>query len=83
MACRITDLLGAEGNTDVDMILSDDGELHAIEVNTRPNGTRYISGAATGINPMQNPLVDMAIGNWALKAGEEGLPCRGDTSGQP
>ncbi|WP_074359087.1 ATP-grasp domain-containing protein [Methanothermobacter wolfeii] len=64
MACRITDLLGAEGNTDVDMILSDDGELHAIEVNTRPNGTRYISGAATGINPMHS-LVDMAIGNWA------------------
>lgn len=63
MASRITELLGAEGNTDVDMILSEEGVLYAIEVNTRPSGTRYISEAATGINPMHS-LVDMAIGDW-------------------
>jgi carbamoylphosphate synthase large subunit len=62
-ASEITELLGAEGNTDVDMIVSEDGKLYAIEVNTRPSGTRYISEAATGINPM-HCLVDMAAGNW-------------------
>ena len=63
MASEVTELLGAEGNTDVDMIVSEDGKIYAIEVNTRPSGTRYISEAATGINPM-HCLVDMATGNW-------------------
>ena len=34
-----------------------------IEVNARPSGTRYITGAATGVNIMHE-LIDMVSGRW-------------------
>lgn len=64
LAQRITDTLQAEGNTDIDMIFSPENKkLYAIEVNTRPSGTRYISAASTGIHPLEQ-LVNMAMGEW-------------------
>ncbi len=64
LAKKITKALGAEGNTDIDMIFDPrTGTLYAIEINTRPSGTRYISAASTGIHPLQQ-LVNMAIGEW-------------------
>lgn len=64
LALKITNLMGSEGNTDVDMIFEpSSGKLYAIEMNTRPSGTRYLTAASSGINPL-NEMVDMAIGKW-------------------
>ncbi|BAW31284.1 MAG TPA: ATP-grasp domain-containing protein [Methanothermobacter sp.] len=64
LAQKITEKLQAEGNTDIDMIFNPENrKLYAIEVNTRPSGTRYISAASTGIHPLEQ-LVNMAIGEW-------------------
>ncbi|ADP77559.1 protein of unknown function DUF201 [Methanothermus fervidus DSM 2088] len=63
----IVNSLNAEGNTDIDMIFDEKlRKVYAIELNTRPSGTRYISAAATGIHPLHQ-LVDMAIGEWDPK----------------
>lgn len=67
LALKITNLMGSEGNTDVDMIFEpDSGKLFAIEMNTRPSGTRYLTAASSGINPLRQ-LVDMALGDWDVK----------------
>jgi carbamoylphosphate synthase large subunit len=67
LAHKITRKLGSEGNTDVDLIFNpEDQELYALEMNTRPSGTRYLTTASTGINPL-NELVDMALGEWKSK----------------
>lgn len=64
LALKITNLMGSEGNTDVDMIFEpSSGKLYAIEMNTRPSGTRYLTAASSDINPL-NELVDMALGKW-------------------
>ena len=64
LALKITNLMGSEGNTDVDMIFEpSSGELFAIEMNTRPSGTRYLTAASSGINPLYQ-MVDMAMGKW-------------------
>ena len=41
-------------------------QLYAIEVNTRPNGTRYLTTATCGINSLCE-LVNMACGEFSLK----------------
>ncbi|MDP3485673.1 MAG: ATP-grasp domain-containing protein [Methanobacteriaceae archaeon] len=64
LALKITNLMGSEGNTDVDMIFEpSSGKLYAIEMNTRPSGTRYLTAASSDINPL-NEMVDMALGKW-------------------
>lgn len=40
-------------------------QLYAIEVNTRPNGTRYLTTATCGVNSLCE-LVNMAIGEFSL-----------------
>jgi carbamoylphosphate synthase large subunit len=67
LAHHITRKLGSEGNTDVDLIFNQDSnDLYAIEMNTRPSGTRYLTTASSGINPMEQ-MVDMAMGEWKSK----------------
>jgi len=66
MALKITNLLGAEGNTDVDLIFDPKTKnIYVLEMNTRPSGTRYITTACCDINPMHE-LVDMALGEWKV-----------------
>ena len=67
MALKITNLLGSEGNNDVDMIFDPKTKnIYVLEMNTRPSGTRYITTACSDINPMHE-LVDMASGQWNIK----------------
>jgi carbamoylphosphate synthase large subunit len=64
LALKITNLMGSEGSTDIDMIFEpSSGKLFAIEMNTRPSGTRYLTTASSGINPLHQ-MVDMAMGVW-------------------
>ncbi len=64
LALKITNLMESEGNTDIDMIFEpSSGKLFAIEMNTRPSGTRYLTTASSGINPLHQ-MVDMAMGKW-------------------
>lgn len=64
LALKITNLMGSEGNTDIDMIFEpSSGNLYAIEMNTRPSGTRYLTAASSGVNPLHE-MVDMALGEW-------------------
>ena len=73
MALKITDLMGSEGNTDVDMIFEpSSGNLYAIEMNTRPSGTRYLTAASSDIHPLHQ-MVDMATGDWEVKNVENNL----------
>jgi carbamoylphosphate synthase large subunit len=73
MALKITNLMGSEGNTDVDMIFEpSSGNLYAIEMNTRPSGTRYLTAASSDIHPLHQ-MVDMATGEWDVKNVENNL----------
>lgn len=64
LAIKIADTLKLEGTADIDMIFDGKtGKNYVIEVNARPSGTRYITGAATDIYIMQE-LVKMASGVW-------------------
>ncbi|MDZ4172287.1 MAG: ATP-grasp domain-containing protein, partial [Methanobacteriaceae archaeon] len=73
MALKITNLMGSEGNTDVDMIFEpSSGNLYAIEMNTRPSGTRYLTAASSDIHPLHQ-MVDMATGDWDVKNVENNL----------
>lgn len=66
LAQKIADGLGVEGTCDIDFIFScSNKENYAIEINTRPSGTRYLTAAASNINPL-NEMVDMAIGEWSV-----------------
>lgn len=66
LALKIVNLLGGEGNIDVDLVFEpSSGNLYAIEINTRPSGTRYLTAANTSINPLEE-LVNMANGDWDL-----------------
>ncbi|QUH22810.1 ATP-grasp domain-containing protein [Methanobacterium alkalithermotolerans] len=67
LAQDIVHKLGASGTIDVDFIFDPlKGELNALEVNTRPSGTRYLTLTATSINPLHQ-LVNMALGEWSVK----------------
>jgi carbamoylphosphate synthase large subunit len=64
IAVEIAEKFGIEGTADIDIIFdTKEQENNVIEINARPSGTRYITGAATGINIMHE-LIDMASGNW-------------------
>ena len=71
IAKHIASNLKSEGTIDMDLIYSkDENKVYAIEINTRPSGTRYLSFACTDLNPL-NLLVDIAVGNFNVKELED------------
>ena len=65
IALKIAKLLGADGISEIDFIFSSKNlKLYAIEVNNRPNGTRYLTSATCGINTLLK-LIDMARGEFS------------------
>jgi carbamoylphosphate synthase large subunit len=64
IAIKIADTLNLEGTADIDLIFDlKTGKNYVIEINARPSGTRYITGAATNVYIMQE-LVKMVSGVW-------------------
>lgn len=64
LAVKIADTLNLEGTADIDMIYDGKtGKNYVIEINARPSGTRYITGAATDVYILQE-LIKMASGTW-------------------
>jgi carbamoylphosphate synthase large subunit len=65
IAKKIGELMGVEGCADLDLIF-DTGKRqnYMLEINTRPSGTRYLTAAASGINPLEE-MVDMAADRWS------------------
>lgn len=60
IAKKIAVNLESEGTIDMDFIYSKTlNKLYAIEINTRPSGTRYLSLATCGLSPL-NLLVDIS-----------------------
>ena len=71
IAKHIATNLKSEGTIDMDLIYSkEENKVYAIEINTRPSGTRYLSYACSDLNPL-NLLVDIAIGDFDVGALEE------------
>ena len=71
LAKHIASNLKSEGTIDMDLIYSkEENKVYAIEINTRPSGTRYLSFACTDLNPL-NLLVDIATGNFDIEEFEE------------
>lgn len=71
MAKYIALNLKSEGTIDMDLIYSKkENKVYAIEINTRPSGTRYMSFACTDLNPL-NLLVDIASGNFNVESLEK------------
>jgi carbamoylphosphate synthase large subunit len=65
IAQNIGELMGVEGTSDLDLILTPaDNETYVLEINTRPSGTRYLTAASCDIYPLQE-MVDMATGSWS------------------
>ena len=63
IAKKIAIGLKCEGTFDIDLIYSPkNNKVYAIEVNTRPSGTRYLSYACTGFSPL-NLLIDLITGD--------------------
>ena len=66
LAYKIGENLKIEGNMDLDFIYDyNNNKLYAIEANTRPSGTRYLTQASTTINPLVK-LIDMAAGTFNI-----------------
>ncbi|WP_461461608.1 ATP-binding protein [Methanobrevibacter sp.] len=65
-ALKIAENLKFEGNMDLDFIYDySSSKLYAIEANTRPSGTRYLTQASSTINPLVK-LIDMAAGTFNI-----------------
>ena len=65
-AYKVAKNLASDGIFEMDfMYCPSKDQLYAIEVNTRPNGTRYLTTATCGINSLCE-LVNMAIGEFSL-----------------
>ncbi len=65
-AYKIAKNLDSDGIFEMDFMFSKETQqLYAIEVNTRPNGTRYLTTATCGINSLCE-LVNMAIGEFSI-----------------
>lgn len=65
-AYKVAKNLDSDGIFEMDFMYSKQkDQLYAIEVNTRPNGTRYLTTATCGINSLCE-LVNMAIGEFSL-----------------
>jgi carbamoylphosphate synthase large subunit len=64
-ALKIAQNLKSEGIIEIDFIFDNkENELYAIEINSRPNGTRYLTTATCDINSVLK-LVDMAQDNFS------------------
>ena len=65
-AYKIAKNLDSDGIFEMDfMYCRKNDQLYAIEVNTRPNGTRYLTTATCGVNSLCE-LVNMAVGEFSL-----------------
>ncbi|WP_407454439.1 acetyl-CoA carboxylase biotin carboxylase subunit family protein [Methanobrevibacter sp.] len=65
-AYKVARNLDSDGIFEMDFMYSaKKDQLYAIEVNTRPNGTRYLTTATCGVNSLCE-LVNMAIGEFSL-----------------
>jgi len=65
-AYKVAKNLDSDGIFEMDfMYCPKKDQLYAIEVNTRPNGTRYLTTATCGVNSLCE-LVNMAIGEFSL-----------------
>ena len=66
-AYKVAHNLDSDGIFEMDFMYSHkNNQLYAIEVNTRPNGTRYLTSATCGINSLCE-LINMACGEFNLK----------------
>ena len=66
VAYKVAKNLDSDGIFEMDFMYSrKNNQLYAIEVNTRPNGTRYLTTATCGVNSLCE-LVNMAIGEFSL-----------------
>ena len=66
-AYKVAKNLDSDGIFEMDfMYSSKENQLYAIEVNTRPNGTRYLTTATCGVNSLCE-LINMACGEFSLK----------------
>lgn len=64
-AYKVAKNLDSDGIFEMDFMYSTEkDQLYAIEVNTRPNGTRYLTTATCGVNSLCE-LVNMAIGEFS------------------
>ncbi|MBQ6098407.1 MAG: ATP-grasp domain-containing protein [Methanobrevibacter sp.] len=65
-AYKVAKNLASDGIFEMDFMYSHKkDQLYAIEVNTRPNGTRYLTTATCAVNSLCE-LVNMAIGEFSL-----------------
>ena len=65
-AYKVAKNLDSDGIFEMDFMYSPQkNQLYAIEVNTRPNGTRYLTTATCGVNSLCE-LINMAIGEFSL-----------------
>jgi carbamoylphosphate synthase large subunit len=71
LVTEIAIMLGIEGCADFDLIFNREENL-VLEINTRPSGTRYLTAASCGVNPVQQ-LIDMATGKWKLSRVQSNL----------
>lgn len=66
-AYKVAKNLNSDGIFEMDFMYSHvDNQLYAIEVNTRPNGTRYLTNATCNVNSLCE-LINMACGDFSLK----------------
>ena len=66
-AYKIARNLDSDGIFEMDFMYSHKkNQLYAIEVNTRPNGTRYLTTATCGVNSLCE-LINMACGDFSIK----------------
>ena len=66
VAYKIARNLDSDGIFEMDFMYSPGkDQLYAIEVNTRPNGTRYLTTATCGVNSLCE-LVNMAVGEFSV-----------------
>lgn len=66
VAYQVAKNLASDGIFEMDFMYSaKKNQLYAIEVNTRPNGTRYLTTATCGVNSLCE-LVNMATGEFSL-----------------
>lgn len=67
-AYKVAKNLASDGIFEMDFMFSkENNQLYAIEVNTRPNGTRYLTTATCGVNSLCE-LVNMAVGEFSVSA---------------
>lgn len=66
-AYKVAKGLNSDGIFEMDFMYSKDGEVFVIEVNTRPNGTRYLTTGTCNINSIHE-LVNMAMGEFSRQS---------------